>query len=101
MRERHTQGYALALLGGALTWNPGCPLQPALLPEAAGSEEGGVNQACYPWVNQVGIAGKGHQHLSHFRRLAKGRERERLVVDLPLPLTPLLAAFPKHLVGAH
>ncbi|XP_059015043.1 basic proline-rich protein-like [Mustela lutreola] len=52
VRERHTQGYALALLGGALTWNPGCPLQPALLPEAAGSEEGGVNQACYPWVNQ-------------------------------------------------
>lgn len=43
--------------------------------------------------------GRGHWHFSHFRRLAGGWGGG--VVCLPLPLTPLLAAFPKHLVGAH
>lgn len=41
MWERHTQGYALALLwGGGVTRNPGRPLRPALLPEAAGIKGG-------------------------------------------------------------
>ena len=70
MWERHTQGYALALLGWGWgadmeSWTPSpagpAPALPALVREAAG-REGGVGeakQARHPWVSQVGTPGGG------------------------------------------
>lgn len=79
-----------------VTWNPGCPLRPALLPEAAG-RKGGANQACHPWVSRVGTPGEGAPTPLSLPLPGWGRG----VACLPLPLCQLLAAFPKHLVGAH
>lgn len=100
MWERHTQGYALAvLLGGGLTWNPGCPLQPALLPEAAGRERG-ESKPSLPPMGEPGGHARGRGTSSPLTSAAR-LGGDRGVVCLPLPLTPPLAAFPKHLVGAH
>lgn len=62
MWERHTQGYALAVLGvcGGVTWNSSrpFPLRPTLLLKAAGREREAL-QTCHPWVSQVGTPGEG------------------------------------------
>lgn len=77
MWERHTQGYALAVLGvcGGVTWNSSrpFPLRPTLLLKAAGRERGST-----PGLPPMGEPG-GHArgrgtNTSYFRHLAGGRE---------------------------
>nr|XP_014698585.2 translation initiation factor IF-2-like [Equus asinus] len=82
--------------GGGADMESRTPCPPALLPQAAG--RGGGCQPSPPPLGELGghARGRGTGHLSHFRRLPGGRGGARL----PRPLRQLLAAVPKHSVGA-
>ena len=99
MWERHTLGYALALLGG---WGGGGFMEFLLLRPTCSwrqlAGKGEANQACHPWVSQVGTPGEGAPTPLSLPPL--GWRKEELPAS-PLPISQLLAAFPKHLVGAY